>query len=72
MNIKGVTLTIPKSEYEISDWQGKCKKETAEKWKKAAVILEYYGFYLEEEEKELLEGTHKLFAEEKEDGEKTP
>ena len=60
-----------KSEYEIVDWQGNRKKETAEKWEKAAAVLAYYGFYLEEEEKELLAGNHQLFTGEEENGQKT-
>ncbi|MBR5577631.1 MAG: ParB/RepB/Spo0J family partition protein [Lachnospiraceae bacterium] len=60
-----------KSEYEIYDWKCIYKKEIADKWNRTADILGNYGFYLEEEEKELMEGVHELFTREKVDGKET-
>lgn len=45
-------------------WQGEYVPEYAENEKATFDLLELYGFELEEEEKQLLDGTHKLYEKE--------
>ncbi len=49
---------------EIHDYNGKYNKEQAEKLIKVYDVLEQYGWTFEEHEKQLLDGTHELYAKE--------
>lgn len=52
---------------DIYDWKGCFNADRADKLKKAYAILERYGWTFEDEEKQLLDGTHELYVKEKKD-----
>ena len=49
---------------EIHDYNGKYNKERAEKLMKVYDVLEQYGWTFEEQEQQLLDGTHELYVKE--------
>lgn len=48
----------------IYDYTGGLRKDRAMRWERVLGVLGKYGFYLKEEERKLLDGTHELFAKE--------
>lgn len=46
---------------ELMDWQGEFNKGNADKMKKCYAILERYGWTFEDDEEQLLDGTHELY-----------
>lgn len=49
---------------EIYDWQGHYNDERGKMLKDAFAVLERYGWYFEEDEEQLLNGTHELYEKE--------
>lgn len=49
---------------ELYDWSGKFKPKVAENIKVVFDLLELYGWTFEEEEQQLLNGTHELYTKE--------
>lgn len=50
----------------IVDWNGYYLKSTAESIKAGYAVFERYGWYFEEEEQQLLDGTHELYKKQEE------
>lgn len=55
--------------HEVYKYPLACDHERCEKIKRAYAILEKYGWTFTEEEKQILDGTHELYAQDKKEGE---